>query len=347
MDNLNNNEKIKSSVDSKLHEIEERLRMLHEKRMTSNLEQKNELLKKGLSNTQEAVKDLNENISKLKSKAETTNAGQNTDLHKKMFESFYKGQEEKPESTSEITDDSIVESQKKEDKVEKLETKVIKNQTAPHGAIILRPKEKRAGLFNDENLTEDYELGYRFHQLGFKTGFFNVKVDPADESSRIATAEFFPNSFWGSVKQRSRWVAGIVFQNWKSHKWSGNLAMKYFLFRDRKSIFSFFGAALSNIVILYFIYAILSRIFNWPFAYSLVGHSSVLWYLMIANLIFMISRLSHRFVFTYNWYGLKYAFFSMFRLPVDTFVNTFAIARSVNVYRKNKKKAVWDSTKHY
>lgn len=221
------------------------------------------------------------------------------------------------------------------------------SQITPHGVLVLTPKAKKEGIFNDANLTEDYELGYRFYELGFKTGFFNVKLDKNDDATRIATAEFFPNTFWTSVKQRSRWIAGICFQNWKSHKWKGNLSTKYFLFRDRKSIFSFIGAFLSNIVILYFIYSIIANIFHFKYVFSLVGHSSVLWYLMIANLLFMISRASHRFIFTYNWYGFKYAFFSFFRLVLDTFVNFFAIARSVDVFRKTKKKVVWDATSHY
>ena len=256
--------------------------------------------------------------------------------------------------TSFYSSSNTVPSSVVEERLKSIEEKITgeKPKTAGqvlHGPITIRPKKKKEGLFNDVNLTEDYELGFRFYQLGFRTGFFNVKLDRDDEASRIATAEFFPNTFWASVKQRSRWVAGIVFQNWKAHKWAGNLSTKYFLFRDRKSIFSFFSAFLSNIVILYFIYAILSNVFGWSKPFSLVGNSSVLWYLMVANLIFMISRLSHRFVFTYNWYGFKYAFFSLFRLPLDTIINFFAIARSLNVYKKTRRqeKVVWDSTSHY
>lgn len=225
--------------------------------------------------------------------------------------------------------------------------KIEAKKITKHGVLVLTPKAKKEGIFNDANLTEDYELGYRFYELGFKTGFFNIKLDKNDDATRIATAEFFPNTFWTSVKQRSRWIAGICFQNWKSHKWKGNLSTKYFLFRDRKSIFSFFGAFLSNIVILYFLYAIIANLFHFTYAFSLVSHSSVLWYLMIANLLFMISRASHRFIFTFNWYGFKYAFFSFFRLILDTFINFFAIIRSIDVFRKTKKKVVWDATSHY
>lgn len=285
-----------------------------------------DLLKDKLENFDEKINSIKEDLS-----SKTSNA-----------QELVSDTKIKPDESKQVEDKSTVDPKT-------ALSKVPVKHTAPHGPITIRPKQKKEGLFNDINLTEDYELGFRFHELGFKTGFFNVKLDEDDDSSRIATAEFFPNTFWAAVKQRSRWVAGIVFQNWKSHKWSGNLVTKYFLFRDRKSVFSFFSAFLSNVVLLYLLFAVISKIFQWTHVNSLVGHSSVLWLLMISNLVFMISRLSHRFIFTYNWYGFSYAFFSLFRLPVDTIVNFFAIARSFSVYKntKSKAKVVWDSTTHY
>lgn len=213
--------------------------------------------------------------------------------------------------------------------------------------FVLTPGIKKEGIFNDENLTEDYELGFRFHQLGLKMGFFNVKLDSNNESSRISTAEFFPNKFWPSVKQRSRWIAGICLQNWKVNKWKGNLITKYFLFRDRKPLFSLFGAFFSNVILLYIVYTAIAGNFFDARVNPLVDNSSVLLYLIFANMFFMISRASHRFMFTYNWYGFKYAFFSFFRLILDTFINFFAILRALKVFQQTKKKVVWDSTDHY
>lgn len=351
----------RENLSSALEEIEEKISKLNS--LTD---------QDKLSATEKKFDDkVNDAFRKLEDKIDS----RDNDLHKKLFDSFYE-ETAKPTDKENIvkdklekideqikdikksisslyTDQKVVSSSAVEGRLKQIEEKLDdekpQSKVVPHGAITLRPKEKKEGLFNDVNLTEDYELGFRFYQLGFKTGFFNVKLDKDDEASRIATAEFFPNTFWSSVKQRSRWVAGIVFQNWKAHKWAGNTSTKYFLFRDRKSIFSFVSAFLSNIVIFYFLYSIAAKVFNWPHVTSLVGHSSVLWWLMIANLFFMISRLSHRFVFTYNWYGFKYAFFSIFRLPLDTIINFFAIARSVSVYKniKSKNKVVWDSTAHY
>ncbi len=310
-----------------------------------------------MSEIETRLEEMRDRASELQRQRDNSGLNAETDhvVKSKLNEIDNQIKEIKNSISSLYTEQRVMPSTTVEERLKSIEEKLTDEKKpageriVPHGPITLRPKEKKEGLFNDANLTEDYELGFRFYQLGFKTGFFNVKLDRDDEASRIATAEFFPNTFWASVKQRSRWVAGIVFQNWKAHKWSGNLSTKYFLFRDRKSIFSFFSAFLSNIVIGYFIFAIISSLLGWQHVNSLVGQSSVLWYLMIANLVFMVSRLSHRFVFTYNWYGFKYAFFSIFRLPLDTVINFFAIARSLNVYKnvKSKAKVVWDSTSHY
>jgi hypothetical protein len=240
--------------------------------------------------------------------------------------------------------------QRVDEYIKELKTKVHKEEKKEiqiEEPIELHPKFKKEGIFNDENLTEDYELGYRFYQLGLKMGFFNVKLDNNNESSRISTAEFFPNTFWTCVKQRSRWIAGICFQNWKVNRWKGDFKMKYFLFRDRKSLFSLPSAFFSNLILAYLLYAIVVNLVYGGESVYLVSNSNVLWYLMAANVVFMISRASHRFIFTYNWYGFKYAFFSFFRLIIDTAVNFFAVLRSIDVFRKTKKKVVWDSTSHY
>lgn len=225
--------------------------------------------------------------------------------------------------------------------------KILTTDTLDVEPVVLRPAAKTEGIFNDANLTEDYELGMRFYQLGLKTGFFNVKLDGDKNSTRVATAEFFPNKFWPAVKQRSRWIAGICLQNWKAHKWDGNLTTKYFLFRDRKPLLSFWSTFLSNILLLYFIYLAIGVAFG--FDNSLISGriSPVLAYLMTFNLVFMISKVIHRFIFTSGWYGPAYGFASIFRLAIDSFINFFAIIRSVSVYRKTKHKVVWDATTHY
>lgn len=202
-------------------------------------------------------------------------------------------------------------------------------------------------VFNEANLTEDYELGLRLFKMGYKTAYINLLIDKNNPNSRVATGEYFPNTFWAAVKQRSRWTAGICFQNWKMHKWGGNLKTKYFLMRDRKTIFSNFMVLLSNLVFAMFLLYMLGfglgiRVFE-----SAVEQNTALWFFLWACFFFMVWRLVHRFIFTYSWYGLKYAFFSLIRLNFDNLINFFATFRALKVFMNMKNKIVWESTDHY
>ncbi|HRE41778.1 MAG TPA: glycosyltransferase family 2 protein [Ignavibacteria bacterium] len=310
------------------------------------------------------------------------------DLYKKLFESFYsqlkenklvnEGQEIKvpelnlaqeqlkeletliqtqPVETETKTENLTEEVKKVEQEISDFIEEQRVTDTGETVPVVMRPKKREINLkekrklpiFNDANLTEDYELGLRFFKLGFKTSFVNLKTDKENGNTRIATGEYFPNTFWGAVKQRSRWLAGIVFQNWKIHGWKGSAKTKYFLLRDRKSIISFFGTALSYLCLAYFlVYTItLSLGYTSPLLKPIVGTTSPLWYLMLAATFFMVVRIFHRFAFTYNWYGLRYAIMSIFRMVIDNVVNLFAMIRAVKVFRQTKDKVVWDSTEHY
>lgn len=202
-------------------------------------------------------------------------------------------------------------------------------------------------VFNEVNLTEDYELGLRLNKLGYKTAFINVLIDKHNRDSRIATGEYFPNSFWAAVRQRSRWTAGICFQNWKMHKWTGNLKTKYFLLRDRKTIFSNMMVLLSNLVFALFIFYMLGYSLGFEFLNSVVQPGGLLWYFLWMCFILMVWRLFHRFIFTYKWYGVRYAFFSLIRLNFDNLINFFATFRAMRVFMQMKDKVVWESTEHY
>lgn len=202
-------------------------------------------------------------------------------------------------------------------------------------------------VFNEANLTEDYELGLRLFKLGYKTSYINLLVDKRNSNSRIATGEYFPNSFWAAVKQRSRWTAGICFQNWKMHKWAGNLKTKYFLLRDRKTIFSNFVVLLSNIVFALFLFYLLGFGLGINFLESVVEENSLLWFFLWSSFGLMVWRLLHRFIFTYSWYGFRYALFSLVRLNFDNLINFFATFRALKVFVQMKNKVVWESTDHY
>lgn len=208
-------------------------------------------------------------------------------------------------------------------------------------------EEKYGRVFNEANLTEDYELGLKFHKMGFKISFINMEINFKNDLERIATTEYFPNYFWAAVKQRSRWTAGICFQNWKMHKWEGSLKTKYFLMRDRKTIFSNFMMILSNILLILFVLFIFQYLFNFEIIKPVQNMSTTLWVLLYMSFGFMMLRFFHRFFFTYNWYGFTYAILSLVRVLVDNVINFFAIIRAIKVFIQMKHKVVWESTEHY
>ena len=213
--------------------------------------------------------------------------------------------------------------------------------------IFLNLEKNYTHVFNDANLTEDYELGLRLFKMGYKTSYVNMLVDKYNPNSRVATGEYFPNTFWAAVKQRSRWTAGICFQNWKLHKWAGSLKTKYFLLRDRKTIFSNFMVLLSNIVFALFLLYLLGFGLGVTVFSSAVEQNTALWVFLWICFFLMVWRLVHRFIFTYSWYGLKYAFFSLIRLNFDNLINFFATFRALKVFMGMRNKVVWESTEHY
>ena len=83
-------------------------------------------------------------------------------------------------------------------------------------------------------LTEDYENGLRLHQLGFRQAF--VPIVKGADGTFVATREYFPQRFWPSVRQRTRWVTGIALQSWERNGWRGSWKTRYWFWRDRKGL---------------------------------------------------------------------------------------------------------------
>jgi adsorption protein B len=103
-------------------------------------------------------------------------------------------------------------------------------------------------IFDPECLTEDYENGLRLHQKGVRQLFLPVRFD---RCGPIATREYFPRRFRAAVRQRSRWVAGIVLQGWQHHGWRMPVRQIYWLWRDRKGLVGNLLSPASNLILFY------------------------------------------------------------------------------------------------
>lgn len=84
--------------------------------------------------------------------------------------------------------------------------------------------------FDVQSLTEDYDIGFRLKAKGMSGIFarFSVIDEIALTENRkffqgkrasnvICVREYFPDTFKTAVRQKSRWIIGIVFQGYKTH----------------------------------------------------------------------------------------------------------------------------------
>lgn len=202
--------------------------------------------------------------------------------------------------------------------------------------------------FDTGNLTEDYELSLRLKKHNLKLIFARFKAGPGDI---IATREFFPNTIDAVVRQKSRWMMGIVFQGWRNQKWHGSRAMKYALFRDRKGIFT---AQLSiaayfmllNILLVWLTEWLMPQGYRYP---PLVRRGEMLEYLLWANLFFLINRALHRLYFTCQIYGILSALLSLPRQLWGNILNFMAAHRAIYLYSGHlffNSPLLWDKTDH-
>lgn len=103
--------------------------------------------------------------------------------------------------------------------------------------------------FNTESLTEDYDVGARLAKLGMQSIFARFPVTfaarrktwfglgPVREftlTMPLCVREFFPDTLRTAYRQRARWTLGIGLQGWRQTGFSGSLANRYLLLRDRK-----------------------------------------------------------------------------------------------------------------
>lgn len=203
--------------------------------------------------------------------------------------------------------------------------------------------------FNTATLTEDYDLSYRLRSRGQGQEFVNVVTSFPGIRRVIATHEYFPSSFKAAYRQRARWVLGIAFQEWREIGWRGSLLERYFLFRDRKAIVTAPVSVIAYLVLACFVLGLtlgsqelrtgLYRILSLP----------VLQTILLVNVVFLANRVLQRMYFVGRYYGAMHAVLSLVRMPVNNFVNFFAVMRAWRQFIGHLvtgRKIAWDKTAH-
>lgn len=161
----------------------------------------------------------------------------------------------------------------------------------------------------------------------------------------VSVSEYFPDTFWAAVRQKSRWILGIALQGTETFGWRGDIFDKFFLYRDRKGMFTSFINFVANILFINYILIFIGIKLNFMPSYNYNIPKT----LLIINIFFLINRLFHRALFVFMLYGWQQSLLSIPRVFVVNFINFCATLRALKLFGEHLlsgKPLVWDKTQH-
>jgi bacteriophage N4 adsorption protein B len=232
---------------------------------------------------------------------------------------------------------------------------------------VLKLLESGNGMaFDVQSLTEDYDIGFRLKAFGLTEVFVRFPVQDHNpvptrramsqaginqrEASVISVREYFPDSLTYAVRQKSRWIIGIVYQGFKTHSWSDSGIINYFLWRDRKGVITNFTSFLAMLLALQLL-AVWVYQRHVPNSYqflSIFESDGWLEALLIINLMLMCNRIAQRVIFVTRYYGIQQGLLSIPRLLWGNLINFLANYRALKqtVMSKDIRRIAWDKTSH-
>jgi len=220
--------------------------------------------------------------------------------------------------------------------------------------------------FNTDSLTEDYDIGIRLSRLGMKSIMarfpvqFQVKrktwfgYGPVKEltlTMPLCVREYFPDTFRASYRQKARWTLGIGLQGWSQIGWSGSLAHKYLLLRDRKGIVTSLVTIVAYVLLAHLVlFQLVAETGWWTTQYpSLFATEGWLGTIIVLNGIAYSLRIAQRIYFVTRLFGWAHGVMSVPRLVVGNLVNFMATARAWKIFLSHHffgTRIVWDKTMH-
>ncbi|PZW61608.1 adsorption protein B [Pseudomonas sp. URMO17WK12:I6] len=233
-----------------------------------------------------------------------------------------------------------------------------------HRALQVLAGETQNQPFNTDSLTEDYDVGARLAKVGMNAIFVRFPVQfrvlrkswfrkPYESTLKmpLCVREFFPDTFRTAFRQKARWTLGIGLQGWEQMGWSGSLANRYLLFRDRKGVVTAFVSIIAYVILVQLLGLIVLRQSGlWDVSFPTPFETNgFIQYLLLANGIALAWRIAHRCYFTTVLYGWQHGLLSIPRMVVGNFVNFMAASRAWRMFLVGKalnRKLVWDKTMH-
>ncbi|PQP01612.1 glycosyl transferase family protein [Pseudomonas frederiksbergensis] len=233
-----------------------------------------------------------------------------------------------------------------------------------HRALRVLAGETQNQPFNTDSLTEDYDVGARLAKVGMNAIFVRFPVQfrvlrkswfrkPYESTLKmpLCVREFFPDTFRTAFRQKARWTLGIGLQGWEQMGWSGSLANRYLLFRDRKGVVTAFVSIIAYVILVQLLGLIVLRQSGlWDVSFPTPFETNgFIQYLLLANGLALVWRIAHRCYFTTVLYGWQHGLLSIPRMVVGNFVNFMAASRAWRMFLVGKalnRKLVWDKTMH-
>lgn len=218
--------------------------------------------------------------------------------------------------------------------------------------------------FDVQSLTEDYDIGFRLKQKGMKCIFARYSVtDPKlaleqpwafgmnrEFSQVICVREHFPRDLQYAIRQKSRWIVGIVFQGTTNLGWSSKGLLNYFLWRDRRGLIAYLLSFLVNLLfvvllLMWLVTVIFPEAWRYP---SILSDSKLLAALLWLNGLMLLNRLFQRGWFVTRYYGLVEGLLSAPRMIWSNYVNFFANVRALRQVMEmgDSRRVAWDKTTH-
>jgi adsorption protein B len=233
-----------------------------------------------------------------------------------------------------------------------------------HRALRMLAGKNHNQPFNTDSLTEDYDVAARLAKVGMNAIFVRFPVQfrvlrkswfrkPYESTLEmpLCVRELFPDTFRTAFRQKARWTLGIGLQGWEQMGWSGSLANRYLLFRDRKGLVTAFVSIIAYVILAQLLGLIILRQSGlWDVSFPTPFESNgFIAYLLLANGIALAWRIAHRCYFTTVLYGWQHGVLSIPRMVVGNFVNFMAASRAWRMFLVGKllnRKLVWDKTMH-
>lgn len=200
-------------------------------------------------------------------------------------------------------------------------------------------------VFDPECLTEDYQSGWHIHALGCPQVFVPLR---RERDGLMVTREYFPHTFRSAVRQRARWVMGIVLQSWERNGWGRSWRERYWFWRDRKGLL---GNLMTPVLNLLFVYgAITWEESEWTGRRWMLGaqHPALAW-LCSWTLALSGFQMAVRFLCARRIYGWRFAMGVPVRALVGNWLNCAATIRALALYFSAKiqgRPLVWIKTEH-